>query len=375
MAERVISVADAISTKDFGLELLAVASAAGIDKDSILGTSNFRAKALTDPFDMTFGELYGFSGDARVDNQVAGRYFYGQIISPLVAGDSNPHEFFPDPCDPTYAKTTKASLDIIMGMYTKFIMLDTGGIREPLRENNIVEVRLAYVGGQYEISVGSFIKYLGPGEASDSSARICDTSMTEEFKKQGFTTIAEYSNMSAPHFTAEERANFSYYKFPKQLSVLESDAQEAFGAFLTELKSAGYNYQINSTRRSVKHQWGLYVGMIPALTPARPCDSDHQYGYAIDLNPIRPNGTFINSKEADSEWMPVVAIAKKHNIKWQGSKDRVHFYFGGASSTKTALKKKCTDYYYTKYGSDPNRWNPDFADEIEYINTPVGGMS
>jgi hypothetical protein len=373
--QRLLSAGAVATSPALGMEMLAVAVAAGIDSDSILGTSNFRAKALTDAFIMTNGEMYGFSGDTSIDGQVAGRYFYGKILEAMDAGGSNPHAMFPDPCDPTYANTAASSLDIIMGMYTKFIIIDSERERRPVRENNIVEVRLAYVGHEYELSAGAFVKYIAPGESPTSSQFSCDSPLTDEFKKQGFVTMDDYANMSGEHFSAEVKDNFSYYKFPLRLSVLEADAQEAFEAFFAELQASKYSYKINSTRRSVKHQWGMYVGILPALTPARPCSSDHQYGYAIDMNPIRPDGTFINSQEPDSEWQPVVDIANKHNIRWQGSKDRVHFYFGGASSTKTALKKKCTDYYYGKYGSDPMNWPTDFADEIEYINTPVGGMS
>ena len=146
MPQRLLSAGAVATSPALGMEMLAVAVAAGIDSDSILGTSNFRAKALTDAFIMTNGEMYGFSGDTSIDGQVAGRYFYGKILEAMDAGGSNPHAMFPDPCDPTYANTAASSLDIIMGMYTKFIIIDSERERLPVRENNIVEVRLAYVG-------------------------------------------------------------------------------------------------------------------------------------------------------------------------------------------------------------------------------------
>ena len=84
----------------------------------------------------------------------------------------------------------------------------------------------------------------------------------------------------------------SYYRFPKQLSVLEPVAKTAFDNFFEELRTLGYKITITSTKRSVKHQWNLKTGRKPSAgIVAKPCYSDHQYGFALDLNFTDPEGS------------------------------------------------------------------------------------
>ena len=76
-----------------------------------------------------------------------------------------------------------------------------------------------------------------------------------------------------------------------------------------------------------------------------------------------------------------VAVAAHHNLTWQGSSDRVHFYHKTATVQVNQLKKKCKGYYFSKYEHrlDENdstfegleMWPEDFEDEVAWINQPV----
>ena len=77
----------------------------------------------------------------------------------------------------------------------------------------------------------------------------------------------------------------SYFKITKTLGALDASVQPRFQRFIERAKAAGLIAQINSIRRSPKHQWVLY--MFPtctgALQPEAPCYSNHQYGFAADI--------------------------------------------------------------------------------------------
>ena len=89
----------------------------------------------------------------------------------------------------------------------------------------------------------------------------------------------------------------SYYRFVKNTSVLEPVAKTAFDNFFEELRTLGYKVTITSTKRSVKHQWNYRTGRLKSAgLAAKPCYSDHQYGFALDLNFTDPEGLFISKQ-------------------------------------------------------------------------------
>ena len=138
----------------------------------------------------------------------------------------------------------------------------------------------------------------------------------------------------------------------KTTKSLAPDAQPVFDEFISKANAAGYNIKITSARRVPSHQWQLKYKSTSALTPAKPCRSDHQYGYALDINAsyTDDNGKKkrLFSRSSDSEWKPIVDIANSVGLRWQGSADRVHFSLG---SVPSATKAKCTKFYTDNIGS------------------------
>lgn len=139
-------------------------------------------------------------------------------------------------------------------------------------------------------------------------------------------------------------------KGSKKIESLAPNAQPKFREFIKKANAAGYTIKITSARRVPSHQWNLkYKG--GGITPASPCRSDHQYGYALDINAsYKKDGKTksIMSKSSDAQWKPIVDIAKSVGLKWQGAKDRVHFYLKGVPGS---TKDQCKDFYVSNLGS------------------------
>jgi hypothetical protein len=139
-------------------------------------------------------------------------------------------------------------------------------------------------------------------------------------------------------------------KGSKKIESLAPNAQPKFREFIKKANAAGYTIKITSARRVPSHQWNLkYKG--GGITPASPCRSDHQYGYALDINAsYKKDGKTKNimSKSSDAQWKPIVDIAKSVGLKWQGAKDRVHFYLKGVPGS---TKDQCKDFYVSNLGS------------------------
>lgn len=124
-------------------------------------------------------------------------------------------------------------------------------------------------------------------------------------------------------------------------------AMAKFSAFWAELKDNDYEPFVTSGQRMPSHQRDLYDSGSGHQT-AQPCRSDHQYGYALDINvnlPPDEDGKVTSARmnSSDATWEPIVAIANKHGLTWQGSADRVHFYVRGMVTS--AMKDACKDFY------------------------------
>jgi len=229
-----------------------------------------------------------------------------------------------------------------------------------------------------------------------------------------------------------------YFRYYKSMELLDLSVRPDFQAFFNELTDLGYvgvwpgpaeygpmavnggvcktqgcqgdedhengkynqreqNFSmLTSVRRSVKHQWGLKTGKLSGLTPASPCGSDHQYGFAVDMNALRyqtksgckksrlvdcldfgpgmqiPNSQGSAQKDSpESIWTPIVKVAKKHNLTWQGMTDPVHFYHNTAREKVEMVRKKCRAYYDTKYSTTYTDWPGDFIDEVVWTEMPA----
>jgi hypothetical protein len=153
------------------------------------------------------------------------------------------------------------------------------------------------------------------------------------------------------------------------VDTLSPSAKSKFEDFIEAASDAGYSIKINSTWRAPSHQWNLKYTDRGALTPATPCRSDHQYGYAMDINfsYTDSNGrdVSVNSRSPDRMWRPLVDIAEPMGIRWQGAKDRVHFYVSDVPSSR---KERCTQFYAEELGSDPQAWGSEAMKEMEAEN-------
>jgi hypothetical protein len=130
---------------------------------------------------------------------------------------------------------------------------------------------------------------------------------------------------------------------------IHPSAMTKFQAFWSELKENGYEPFVTSGQRMPSHQRDLYDSGTGSQT-AQPCRSDHQYGYALDINVNLPprDGETESSGSArmassNDTWAPIVAIAHKHGLDWQGRKDRVHFYVRGMVTGE--MKSDCKDFF------------------------------
>ena len=154
------------------------------------------------------------------------------------------------------------------------------------------------------------------------------------------------------------------------VDTLNPSAKLKFEEFIATASEAGYSIQINSTWRAPSHQWNLKYTDRGALTPAKPCRSDHQYGYAMDLqfSYTDENGrdVSVNSRSPDRMWQPLVDIAAEKGIRWQGRKDRVHFY---VSAVPSSQKDRCTQFYAGELGSNPREWGSESMKQMEMENT------
>lgn len=128
---------------------------------------------------------------------------------------------------------------------------------------------------------------------------------------------------------------------------IDPGAMRMFTAFWNELKDKGYEPFVTSGHRMPSHQRDLYDSGTGHQT-AQPCRSDHQYGFALDINvnlPPDEDGNVASARAASSNntWEPIVDIAHDKGLAWQGRKDRVHFYVPGRVTSR--MKKDCKDFF------------------------------
>lgn len=299
--------------------------------------------------------------------------FYIRIIGP-----NSPHNFLPNPIDFVVTDDEECQKRY-MNLIKQHSLVSTNNFNLPAK-GDLVYVRLSDAQSFYSVK---FVKDYD-GIKIRSYAPIPDivvkkqTSPQQAFKKGKI-------KKSKGNVT-------SYYEFRKDFSVLEPESRKKFEAFFKDLRDQKYEPIISSSKRSVKHQWNYYTKRLQSAgQQAKPCDSDHQYGFALDINFTDPSGKFVSWKSTKSkeyrqkipesqwgtieDWKKVAAIAETHGIRWQGSGDVVHFYDieGNESEKKKQLKAKCKAIYYTALGEDPKQWSEDFKDLPDAITTPVEG--
>lgn len=135
----------------------------------------------------------------------------------------------------------------------------------------------------------------------------------------------------------------------KTLGMVESmhpKLRQRFADFFTEVEEKLGLYVISTSGlRTTAQQSGLDS---KNEDNAEPGLSDHEYGFAQDINVADKTGKIILRKATPKkQWIDsgVVSIAKKHGFKWGGDfnsyYDPIHFYndFGLPATKMLAMKK------------------------------------
>lgn len=374
------------------LELFNNSIRGAFEYDAYGNTTVFKAVVLTDPvrIDEALASVYGTSAIAKkLTSLLSGSPSTNKFLIRARIDSMNPpspHAFIPDPCSIEFADKPEEAAKLI-AMHTLFVSTESS-THLSIKVGDLIDVRLEDQGsGIYNLQYGEIVGLAStspPSAQASACQKISELISPEDkfsFAALATAAIGLMGDWMAMGGNIEggpaNRNGYEFYEFAKSLNVLDASVRGDFEAFFAELVSLGYSPKITSARRSVKHQWLLRTGLGgKGYKTAKPCYSDHQYGFAIDMNATDPQGTYISKKSSHTRWQPIANVASKHNIKWYGSGDEVHFKHRSSSSALPALKAKCKAYYYGKYGSDYNNWpktKPGFADELAYIEPPTGG--
>ena len=166
------------------------------------------------------------------------------------------------------------------------------------------------------------------------------------------------------------------FKGQKQISSLAREAQPKFNAFISAASAQGYTIVPTSARRVPSHQWCLKYGNCDGITPATPCQSSHQYGFALDINVDYTTSSgkqkTIMSKSPKHLWKKIEKIANDNGLKWMGMSDPVHFYDPGGNLGDR--KKACKKFFTDTIGGSPQSWGDTKMKEKEQdanINAPL----
>jgi len=374
------------------LELFYNSIRGALEYDAYGDTTVFKAIVLTEPvrIDEALASVFGTSAvakrltslfsDAPSTNKFLIRARIDSVDPP------SPHAFIPDPCSIEFADKPEEAAKL-MAMHTIFVSTESSN-HLSVKVGDLINVRLEDQGGGiYNLQYGEFVDLASispPPEQAAACQKISELISPEDkfsFAALATAAVGFMGNFMAMGGTIEggpaNRNGYEFYEFAKSLNVLDASVRGDFEAFFAELTSLGYTPKITSARRSVKHQWLLRTGLGgKGYKTAKPCYSDHQYGFAVDMNATDPQGRYISKKSSHTRWRPIANVATKYNIKWYGAGDEVHFKHLSSRTALPALKAKCKAYYYGKYGSNYNNWpktKPGFLDEIAYIEPPTSG--
>jgi hypothetical protein len=396
------------------LELLQKAWTNGLSFNVYRGQTEFRAKVLTTPIRLAGVDTTPLVGDAageqvaKKGNKVA---FKGRIL-----GSPSPHDWLIDPCDLDAASNPDLVLRMT-ALHTTFESANDIVVSEATmpRMGDIVNVVLTPNVFWYNLSFGTFTNIANqaaPGSEgpAESAGAACDT-LESFFENIDYDALEggghafEYAvgGAGGAFSPVPGVAGAKYYRYPMSMDSLDPHAKPLFIAFKTELESLGYKVNYNSIRRSVKHQWVLYAGHNVNVTD-KPCVSNHQYGFAMDLRFDVPTSLGVldgreksrlcqnkskckalstdQQKKHKEVYDKIAAIAKKHKINWYGTNPRGGDWRGDpphfstqSQPGKSSREKACKAYYYKKYGglydSDPKKWPSDFEDVLWPIETGV----
>lgn len=309
------------------------------------------------------------------EKDVAKRSSYRFIVR--ILGQDSPHNLLPDPTDfyLTDDPECQERYHNLLRLHTLVAASGVSALDLP-EVGDTVQINLSRTNLMFNTAVSKDYKGVKVKAVAQTGA------VKEKAKKLNQNAKKSFKKSKIKRQSGAGKSPTSYYRFIKNTSVLEPVAKTAFDNFFEELRTLGYKVTITSTKRSVKHQWNYRTGRLKSAgLAAKPCYSDHQYGFALDLNFTDPEGLFIskqNTKDGivkKSDWQKTEKVAKKHGIAWQGMKDPVHFYHieGNKSEEKKKLVSKCIAIYEGALGDDYDTWPETFKDLPEAIAMPVDG--
>lgn len=120
----------------------------------------------------------------------------------------------------------------------------------------------------------------------------------------------------------------------RKIEDLHPALQPLAKTFLERAKAAGFDLLVTCTFRSMQEQEALYAQGRTApgkrVTNAKPGDSAHNYGLALDIVPMHGGKPVWNTSGADGElWAKVGRIGQSAGLEWGGAwqsfKDCPHF--------------------------------------------------
>jgi hypothetical protein len=262
----------------------------------------------------------------------------------------------------------------------------------PVTRGDIVLVRLERSSQAYNLEYGAFEELLAVEDPSGDEGEHC-SSLIDLFgaiTHEPFPSVGATGTWAGAPITGDAGAMTEgkkcsmygnvmtppFFRFSKSLAALDPRIQGRFQKFFALAEAAGLTYTITSVRRSPKHQWVLYKypKCFGAMTPCIPCNSKHQYGFAVDVVFKQANGrTCLEGNGCVGRVLKPIIKNNNLQLKNVGDKDYVHWE-GNAPEDIAAykeLKVKCKAHYYDNNpataGISPRNWPLNFKDNIEVI--------
>tara|TARA_E500000178_G_C16973769_1_gene732281 strand:+ start:350 stop:1072 length:723 start_codon:yes stop_codon:yes gene_type:complete len=183
-----------------------------------------------------------------------------------------------------------------------------------------------------------------------------------DFNKVNFDS--EKYNISKDKFTPEKSKKMAgNVQDPNnKLNSLDSFAKPKINKLFNDLKRKGYGVYITSGYRTIGKQASMKAqgkGMATATSGYSP----HNFGLAVDLNIIKPDGSWVNSTAPKSDWKIVDDLCKENKLQWGGNfsqYDPVHVdvypQLGLGNNRReiaNKLRKAADAFIKEKGGSDP----------------------
>tara|TARA_R110000824_G_scaffold24010_10_gene85025 strand:+ start:2494 stop:3858 length:1365 start_codon:yes stop_codon:yes gene_type:complete len=378
------------SDQGSALELFGQMTRFGVTDEKYIDKTLFKAVALTDTFQLSAAQTMAIDGGSTGggDGANARTAFRARII-----GDNSPHSFIPDPCDPAYSGNIDYVYKLIT-MHTMFISTSTTQ-NIPVTRGDIVLVRLKRSSQTYSLEYGMFEELIAVEDPSGTVGEHC-SSLIDLFGEIVHEPFPAYTGGGGATWTGgpgsyaitgdagamtEGKKCGSimtppFFRFSKSLSALDPRIRGRFQKFFAAAEGAGLKVRITSVRRSPKHQWVLYKypKCFGAMTPCIPCNSKHQYGFAVDVVFKQANGSIC--KEGNGCVQRILRpIIKANNLEIKNVGDADYVHWEGKSAADIAaykeLKVKCKAHYYDNNpataGVAVRNWPLNFKDNIEVI--------